>query len=71
MTVETVEAVDKPQATGKRLFTVPQAAERLNIGNTLMNKLIQTGEIDSVKVGAKCRRVSEAAIDRYLEKIGA
>lgn len=67
----TVKTVDMAQAVAKRFFTVPEAAQVLSIGNTLMNKLVQTGEIKSVKIGSKCRRISGTAIDEYLEKIGA
>lgn len=36
-----------------RLLTVPEAAEALRIGRWMANKLIQSGELASLKIGAR------------------
>ena len=49
----------------KLLFTVGEAAERLNLGRTLLYGLVLRGEIASVTVG-RCRRVPAAALDAFV-----
>lgn len=50
------------------LLTVSQIAECLAVGETTVNKLIYSGELESVKVG-RCRRVTKDALQRYIGKI--
>jgi excisionase family DNA binding protein len=50
------------------LLTVEQAAERLNVGRTLMFALIRDGQIESVQVG-RLRRIRPAALAAFTERL--
>lgn len=52
----------------RRLYTVPQVAEVLNVGRTVTYDLIRTGRLRSVKIG-NLRRVPVEAIDEYLSTL--
>lgn len=52
--------------TSELLLTVEQAARKLNIGKSLMYKLIWDGDVISIMVG-RFRRVSVAELERYIE----
>jgi excisionase family DNA binding protein len=46
----------------------PDAARALSVGRTTVYELIATGELESVKIGAK-RLVPQDAIDAYVTKL--
>jgi len=50
------------------LLKVPQVAKRLGVSEPTVWRLIGGGELESVVVGARSRRVSPAAIDAYLAR---
>lgn len=52
------------------LLTVKEAAEKLRLGRSLTYRLIQTGELPSVKVGG-ARRVLVRDLDRFVEALRA
>lgn len=52
-----------------RLLTVEQTAHALGLGRTTTWHLITTGEIESVVIGRKARRVPYDAIDTYVERL--
>ena len=52
------------------LLTVPEAAQRLGIGRTLMYELISTGQIASVRVG-RLRRVRPTDLEAYANSLVA
>jgi excisionase family DNA binding protein len=62
--------VEKPSReiphTSELLLTVEQAARKLNIGKSLMYKLIWDGDVTSIMIG-RFRRVSVAELERYIE----
>ncbi len=47
------------------LLTVEEAAERLQLGRTLVYRLIMSGELESVKVG-RLRRVPADCLPEYV-----
>ena len=49
------------------LLTVLQVANLLNIGRTLIYKLIEQGELPSVKIG-KTRRLRPKDVDAYIDR---
>lgn len=51
-----------------QLLTVKQAAQRLAIGRSLLYQLIQRGEIRSVVIGRRARRISVTALDEWIEQ---
>ncbi|MBP2340195.1 excisionase family DNA binding protein [Saccharothrix coeruleofusca] len=52
------------------VLTVEQAAERLNIGRTLMYSLVSSGEVESVLIG-RLRRIPLDALTRYVHKLSS
>lgn len=50
------------------LLSVPEAARRLGIGKTLAYSLVMRGELTSVKIRAKVRRVPLAALDEFVQR---
>jgi excisionase family DNA binding protein len=62
-----IDAPAQEASEGAILLKVKQAAQILQVGTTTMNKLIQTGEVQSVKIG-KSRRVVAASVHDYVAK---
>jgi excisionase family DNA binding protein len=56
--------VTPPPAPAKLLLTVPEAADLLGIGRTLMYELISSGQVVSVLVG-RLRRIRPADLETY------
>lgn len=52
----------------KLLVTVGTTSEDLGIGRTLVYQLINSGELESVKIGG-ARRVVYASIEAYVERL--
>lgn len=53
----------------RRLLTIREAAEALAIGRSHAYDLVLKGQIESVVVGVRCRRVPVTAIDDYVRKL--
>jgi len=49
------------------MFTPEEAAHALSIGRTRVFDLMRTGELESVKVGGKSRRITAEALARFVE----
>lgn len=49
------------------LLTVNEAALRLGIGRSLAYRLVMSGDIASIKVGPRLRRVPATALDDYID----
>jgi excisionase family DNA binding protein len=56
-----------PQTTHEEALDVPSAAARLGVSEAGVWRLIRTGELDSLKVGAR-RVVPSSAIDAFLQR---
>ncbi|OKA13296.1 hypothetical protein BS618_19765 [Rhodococcus erythropolis] len=52
------------------MHAIPAVQVRLCVGRTKVFKLIESGELRSVKIG-KSRRVSESALREYIEGLEA
>lgn len=50
------------------LLTPEQAAELLQVGRTVMFALLDTGEVESVKIG-RLRRIPRDAVTTYVDRI--
>lgn len=48
------------------LLTPEEAAERIRIGRTEMFRLLRRGDIESVMIGARRRRIPVDALERYV-----
>lgn len=53
-----------------QLYTVPEARRRLRLGLTKFYELINSGELRTVKIGAR-RLVSEDAITEFIARLEA
>lgn len=49
------------------LLKVPQVATRLNVSKPTVWRLIASGELESILVAPRSRRVRPAAVDAYLK----
>lgn len=56
--------------SGKRAYSVAEAAAELGIGRTLAYSLVASGELRTIKLGTR-RIVPADAIDELLAKEGA
>jgi excisionase family DNA binding protein len=52
-----------------RLITVKEAASRLSVSVRTIQRLIAAGKLPCLKVGPKTRRISEADLDSFIQKI--
>ena len=52
-----------------RLLTVKQVAEQLQVHPQTVYKLISRRQLDSVRLGARSRRVPEPALDAYVKRL--
>ncbi len=65
MTISTVAPSQQP---AKLLFSIPEAAAQLSLGQTVVWKLISTGQLNSVKVG-RSRRVPWTALQAFVTSL--
>jgi excisionase family DNA binding protein len=52
----------------KKLLTVAEAAQAMGIGRSLLYRLVMSGEIRSVVVGGRARRIPVAALDEWIAR---
>lgn len=55
---------------GRLAYTVPEAAEKLRLGERTVWRLVRAKQIESFKVG-RARRVSRAALVKYMNRQAA
>lgn len=55
-----------PLLGSRPLLTIPQAASKLGIKDRKMEQMVRSGELASVLVGDRSRRIEQAEIDRYV-----
>ncbi|RVX46260.1 excisionase family DNA binding protein [Nonomuraea polychroma] len=51
------------------LLTVPEAMAALKISRWTLYNLIRSGELGSVIVGERCRRIPASALDAYVTRL--
>ena len=49
------------------LLSVPEVREILKIGNTKTWALIKSGDLEAVRLGARCTRVKRSSVDRLIQ----
>lgn len=64
----TIPSVAAPQQPVKLLLSIPEAAAQLSLGQTVVWKLISTGQLNSVKVG-RSRRVPWMALEAFVASL--
>lgn len=52
------------------LHRIEDAARILGIGRSNLYKLMDSGEVESIKIG-KSRRITQAALERYVARLEA
>ena len=51
------------------LLTVPEAMAVLKISRWTLYNLIRSGELTSILVGVRCRRIPASALDAYVTRL--
>ena len=51
------------------LLTVPQAMAVLKVSRWTLYNLIRSGELASITVGIRCRRIPAAALNDYVTRL--
>lgn len=51
------------------LLTVPEAMAVLKVSRWTLYNLIRSGEITSIVVGTRCRRIPATALDAYVSRL--
>ncbi|MEW9554557.1 helix-turn-helix transcriptional regulator [Nonomuraea sp. NPDC050783] len=51
------------------LLTVPEAMAVLKVSRWTLYNLIRSGELTSIRVGARCRRIPSSALDAYIARL--
>ena len=64
----TVSTAAAPHQPAKLLLSIPEAASQLSLGQTVVWKLISTGQLYSVKVG-RSRRVPWTALEAFVASL--
>jgi excisionase family DNA binding protein len=54
--------------TVQLLLTVEQAAHKLNIGRSMLYELLQSGILESVRIG-NCRRIPADALSEFVARL--
>lgn len=52
-----------------KLLTVPQAMAALQVSRWTLYALIRSGELESIMVNVRCRRIPESALDDYVTRL--
>ena len=50
------------------LLKVPEVAKRLGVSEPTVWRLIKSGEMDSIKVSARSRRIAPEVVEAYLRE---
>ncbi|KAB8196226.1 hypothetical protein FH608_005470 [Nonomuraea phyllanthi] len=66
-----MDTTDAPVVPGKRLLDWKFIAEDAGIGKTQVFALLKSGELRSVKIGPKTRRVPREWYEEWLESLKA
>jgi excisionase family DNA binding protein len=51
------------------LLTVPEAMALLKVSRWTVYNLIRSGELTSILVGERCRRIPTSALDAYVTRL--
>ncbi|MGP3950093.1 excisionase family DNA-binding protein [Streptomyces sp. 7N604] len=59
----------EPADETRLVLTVDEAARRLGIGRTTMFALVSSGEVRSVLIGRRMRRIPAQALKEYIDRL--
>jgi excisionase family DNA binding protein len=51
----------------EELYSIPEAARKLRVGRTTIYGLLDSGELDSIRIGQR-RLVTDSQLDAYVAK---
>ncbi|HEX4813839.1 MAG TPA: helix-turn-helix domain-containing protein [Nonomuraea sp.] len=51
------------------LLTVPEAMAALKVSRWTLYNLIRSGELQSIVVGARCRRIPASSLEAYVAQL--
>ncbi|WP_436758293.1 helix-turn-helix domain-containing protein [Streptosporangium sp. V21-05] len=51
------------------MLTVPEVMAKLKVSRWTLYKIIRSGELGSVMVGERCRRIPESAFNDYVTRL--
>ncbi|MEU9833715.1 helix-turn-helix domain-containing protein [Streptosporangium sp. NPDC048047] len=51
------------------MLTVPEVMAKLKVSRWTVYQLIRSGELGSVLVGERCRRIPESALNDYVTRL--
>ncbi len=60
----------RPEITGRKTLTIPEASEQLGISRNAAYEAAQRGEIPTIRIGRRLL-VPKIAFERMLERAGA
>ncbi|MFD9950435.1 helix-turn-helix domain-containing protein [Nonomuraea sp. NPDC059023] len=55
--------------TGDAMLTVPDAMALLQVSRWTLYNLIRSGELESVLVARRCRRIPTSALNSYINRL--
>ncbi|MFI7043294.1 helix-turn-helix domain-containing protein [Streptosporangium sandarakinum] len=55
--------------TSGEMLTVPEVMTMLKVSRWTVYQLIRSGELGSVLVGERCRRIPESALNDYVTRL--
>jgi excisionase family DNA binding protein len=64
-------AMTRTASPPARLLTVPEVSDRLGISARKLWRMIGTGQLKSVRVGARGTRIPEAALNEFVDALPA
>jgi len=67
MNEDRISKMERPRE-GRLLLTIPEAAEHLGIGRSLLYVLVMRREVRSVTIG-RARRIPVAALDEFVAQL--
>jgi excisionase family DNA binding protein len=67
---ETGTGAREARETGEKLLLkIPEAAKLLGFATSFTYELVLRGEIPSIKIGKKARRIPTKALEAYIERL--
>ena len=63
-----MRARTQPWQATKLAYTVEEAAELLSLSRAQIYRLIEVGDLQSIKIG-KCRRITSAQLESYVSTV--
>lgn len=53
---------------GAKLFTITEAQEQLKLSRSTIARLLASGDLRSIKIGERSRRITEDEFERFIRE---